>query len=114
MKFASDTATTFALPKGQTEGMVFDDAMPGLALRVRAGGSRAWVYQYKISRRNRRVTIGNANVISLAKARKRRLICMRKFALGRILPARKRRTAFVLVTRWRRHWPHTCHTSKPA
>ena len=50
--------------------MVFDDAMPGLALRIRAGGSRAWIYQYKVSRRNRRVTIGNAGVISLAKARK--------------------------------------------
>ena len=70
MKFTGDTAATFALPKGQTEGMVFDDAMPGLALRIRAGGSRAWIYQYKISRRNRRVTIGNASVVSLAKARK--------------------------------------------
>ena len=70
MKFTNDTAATFILPKGQVEGMVFDDAMPGLALRIRAGGSRAWIYQYKVSRRNRRVTIGNAGVISLAKARK--------------------------------------------
>jgi integrase len=70
MKFTQTTLMTLALPEGQAEAMMFDDDMPGLALRLRASGSRTWVYQYKVGRQNRRVTLGDAGVVSLAKARK--------------------------------------------
>ncbi len=70
MKLTAATLAELGPPKGQSEAMVFDDDMPGLALRLRASGTRTWVYQYKVGRQNRRVTIGDAGVISLAKARK--------------------------------------------
>lgn len=70
MKLNQTTVAEISPPPGQAEAMVFDDDMPGLGLRLRASGARVWVYQYKTGRRSRRVTIGNANVVSLAKARK--------------------------------------------
>ena len=70
MKLTATTLAELGPPKGQSEAMVFDDDMPGLALRLRASGTRTWVYQYKAGRQNRRVTLGDAAVVSLAKARK--------------------------------------------
>jgi hypothetical protein len=70
MKLRQATLAELGPPKGQSEAMMFDDDMPGLALRLRASGARTWVFQYKVGRQSRRVTIGNASVISLARARK--------------------------------------------
>jgi integrase len=70
MRLDQTTLARLAPPKGQSEAMVFDDDMPGLALRLRASGNRTWVFQYKIGRQNRRVTLGDVGVVSLAKARK--------------------------------------------
>jgi integrase len=70
MKLNQTTLAELTPPKGQSEAMVFDDDMPGLALRLRASGTRTWIYQYKVGRQNRRVTLGDAGVVSLAKARK--------------------------------------------
>jgi integrase len=70
MKFNTTTLAELGPPKGQVEAMVFDDDMHGLGLRLRASGARTWVFQYKAGRRSRRITIGDARVVSLAKARK--------------------------------------------
>jgi integrase len=55
---------------GKTELIAFDDDLPGLGLRIRAGGTRTWIFQYRIGRKTRRLTIGNAGIVSLARARK--------------------------------------------
>jgi integrase len=70
MKFTQTALTTISLPNGRSEAMLFDDDVPGLALRLRSSGARTWIYQYKVGRQNRRVTLGDAGVVSLAKARK--------------------------------------------
>jgi integrase len=70
VKLTPQTLVTLVPPSGQSEAVVFDDDMPGLGLRLRSSGTRTWIYQYKVARRGRRVTIGDAGVISLAKARK--------------------------------------------
>jgi integrase len=69
MKFRATTASTLELPAGRSEMIVFDDACPGLGLRIREGGSRNWIYQYKLASKQRRLTLGSAKAIDLTKAR---------------------------------------------
>ena len=57
------------LPAGKTEHVVFDQDLGRFGFRIRASGSRSWVYQCEIGRRNRRVTIGSVSAVSPARAR---------------------------------------------
>jgi integrase len=49
----------------------FDEEVPGLALRVTEHGVKSWTILYRHRSRLRRLTLGSAAVISLAKARER-------------------------------------------
>src|SRR6516164_10848349 len=69
MKFRATTASSLELPVGQSEVIFFDDACPGLGLRIREGGSRTWIFQYKLGSKQRRMTLGSAKAIDLTKAR---------------------------------------------
>jgi integrase len=57
------------LPGRRSEIIAFDDLQPGFGLRLRKGGTRAWVYQYKLGAKQRRITLGNAKTIKLEAAR---------------------------------------------
>jgi integrase len=57
------TAKTFHLAKldpGIVDKIFFDDELPGFGLRVRAGGSRSWVFQYALDEKQRRMSLGPA------------------------------------------------------
>jgi integrase len=69
MKLNSKTIVGIVLPAGKRELVVFDEDLPGFGLRVRDSGARSWIYQTKISGRNRRMTLGSANVVTAANAR---------------------------------------------
>jgi integrase len=63
-------------PSGNKETVAFDQGKPservaGLALRVRAEGSRRWVFHYRFGGKSQRITIGDASAWSLDKARAR-------------------------------------------
>ena len=49
--------------------IVFDDDLPGFGLRIRAGGKRVWIFQYKIGSQSRRVTLGGVTALTAARAR---------------------------------------------
>ena len=84
MQFATQKAVDgLTLPPGKSEVILFDDDLPGLGLRLRTGGSRVWVYQYKIGSRNRRMTLGVARVLSLVQARRMASELYAKVRLGR-------------------------------
>jgi integrase len=70
VKLTQAALGALALPPGKTEVIIFDDDMPGLGLRLRASGANVWVYQYKVGRQTRRVTLGDVRAITLARARK--------------------------------------------
>jgi integrase len=53
--------------KGQVEH--FDKGFPGLALRLSYGGSKSFIFFYRIGGRQRRMTLGTYPAISLADAR---------------------------------------------
>jgi integrase len=69
MKLTQKTIGGIRLPAGKSEHVVFDEDLPGFGLRIRGSGARSWVYQCKIGRRNRRVTIGSVSAVSPARAR---------------------------------------------
>ena len=82
MKLTRQTIDTLKLPPKKRDLIVFDDALPGFGLRMRAGGSRKWVVQYELDGRQRRLTIGSTAVFDLEKARKVAREILAKVRLG--------------------------------
>ena len=70
MELTPKVVAALTLPPGKTDVLFPDDAVPGLALRLRAGGNRGWTFQYRIGRKQRRMSLGDASAISLHAVRK--------------------------------------------
>lgn len=68
-KLTNDTVRT--LPVKGTDVVYPDQEVPGLYLRVRAGGSRTFIIQWRQGQFQRRSTIGKVGVLSLDEARKK-------------------------------------------
>jgi integrase len=69
MKLTTTTIRSIALPPGKTDKTFFDDDLPGFGVRLRAGGSRTWVIQYKIGNKHRRIPLGSVSALDPGKAR---------------------------------------------
>ena len=48
MKLTQKTVAALALLDGKSEAIFFDDDLPGFGVRIRVGGARTWVFQYKL------------------------------------------------------------------
>ncbi|MCA1474760.1 site-specific integrase [Bradyrhizobium sp. NBAIM08] len=60
MKLTAKGFGAARLKAGETDKIFFDDDIPGFGLRVRAGGSRSWVFQYALGDKQRRMSLGSA------------------------------------------------------
>src|ERR1041384_4060330 len=69
MKLTQATLPKIKLPAGKSEHIEWDADLAGFGLRIREGGSRNWIVQYKIGAKHRRVTIGSASLLSPEQAR---------------------------------------------
>ena len=69
MKTNAKNKLALALPEGKIETIVFDEDLPGFGLRLRAGGARTWIFQYKIGNQHRRITLGSLAALTPARAR---------------------------------------------
>lgn len=69
MKLTAKSVAALSLANSESEKIVWDDDVPGLGLRMRAGGSRNWVFQYKVGNKHRRMTLGALSALPLAAAR---------------------------------------------
>ena len=69
MKLTAGTIKSLALPAGKGETIVFDDDVPGFGLRLREGGSRSYIFQYKIGTKHRRIALGPVTAIDIGNAR---------------------------------------------
>jgi hypothetical protein len=69
MKLTPTTIRRLALPEGRLDKTFFDDELAGFGVRLRAGGSRAFVVQYKIGAKHRRMALGPVSALDLGKAR---------------------------------------------
>jgi integrase len=69
MKLTASAIRSLTLPKGKLDYIEFDDAIPGFGLRIRDGGSRTWIFQYKLGSKQRRIVLGKATALPADKAR---------------------------------------------
>jgi integrase len=69
MRLTAATVSNLRLDGGVTDRIIFDDDVPGFGIRVRSGGARTWIFQYKIGGKTRRLVLGQVSAIKLAKAR---------------------------------------------
>src|ERR1700722_5561119 len=69
VKFTEANVKSFKLPAGKADHIEFDETMPGFGLRVRSGGGKYYVAQYRVGTRSGRTTLGNASKVTLADAK---------------------------------------------
>jgi integrase len=70
MKLAKPNIAQLSLSEGNDDKIFFDDEVPGFGLRIRAGGKRTWIVQYRVGKLQRRITLGSVNTMDPDKARK--------------------------------------------
>jgi integrase len=71
MRLTDKAVAALTVPADRSEIIVFDEMLPGFGIRIRKGGSRRYVYQYKIGDINRRFTFKEADVIRARRAAER-------------------------------------------
>ena len=69
MKLTQTQIAKLELPRGKADAIFFDDEMPSFGLRIRAGGSRKFIVQYRQGGLQRRYTLGSTAVLTLEQAR---------------------------------------------
>jgi integrase len=83
MQLTAKAVAALQMPASKTDHIEWDDALPGFGYRLRAGAGgkvlRSWIAQYRRAGGTRRITLGNAAVLSAEQARKEA-----KKALGRV------------------------------
>jgi integrase len=58
MKLTGKVLESLVLPQGKIEAIYFDEDVPGYGCRLRAGGSRRAIFQYKLGNKQRRMVLG--------------------------------------------------------
>jgi hypothetical protein len=71
MRLTKINISKVSVPQGNNEIIEFDDSVPGFGLRIRVGGSRSWIFQYRLGNKQRRLSLGSASAITAANARAR-------------------------------------------
>jgi integrase len=67
MKLTAKGIRAAKLEPGKNDQLFWDDDIPGFGLRLRAGGSRGWVFQYALGDKQRRLSLGAATPESFTK-----------------------------------------------
>jgi integrase len=76
MKLTKAVVESLELPAGKKDYIAFDDTLPGFGVRIRAGGKRSYVVQYRSGHQQRRESLGDVRAVDIDEARraaKRRL-----------------------------------------
>jgi integrase len=97
MKLTAKTVASLELPPGKSDHIEWDDDVPGFGLRLRAGGSRGYVLQYKQGGQQRRISIGAVTAIDIGRARDTAKDIYAKVRLGQD-PAGAKAEARVMAT----------------
>jgi hypothetical protein len=82
VRLTKASVAKLSLPDGKSDLLVFDDDLAGFGLRLRSGGKRTWVAQYRLGTKQRRLSLGSAAAIDADEARKRAKAALSKVALG--------------------------------
>src|SRR5262249_15922993 len=71
MKLTETAIAKMILPPGKSDAIFFDDDMPRFGVRLRDGGSKKYIVQYRQGGAARRYTLGPTATLTLDEARKR-------------------------------------------
>ena len=82
MRLTKANVGRLTIPEGKTESIVFDEAMSGFGVRLRAGGKRTWIAQYRLGNKQRRLTLGTTETLDESEARRRAKTALSKVHLG--------------------------------
>src|SRR5262249_49663384 len=82
MKLTAKSIAGLQLPVGKTDHIAWDDDIPGFGLRMRAGGNRSYVFQFKLGGRQRRMALGTVTAIDIGQARETAKDLYAKVRLG--------------------------------
>ena len=83
MRLSAQSIARLRLEPGQGEKRFFDDALPGFGLRLRAGGKRTWIAQYRAADgKSKTFTIGPVEKVTADEARRRAREALATAALG--------------------------------
>jgi integrase len=69
VKLTARNIQTLSLPSGKVDHIEPDDQVPGFGVRMRAGGSKTWIFQYKVGSQQRRISLGAVSAIDVGRAR---------------------------------------------
>jgi integrase len=82
MKLTKSTVAKLQVPPGKSELIAFDAELPGFGVRLRAGGKRTWIAQYRLGTKQRRMTLGTLETVDEGEARRRAKAALAKVHLG--------------------------------
>ncbi len=91
MRFTQATIASLTIPPGKTELIIFDEELPRFGIRLRSGGKRTWIVQYRIGRKHRRLSLGPVEAMKLATARDEARRALAKVGLAMDPQAEKER-----------------------
>lgn len=110
MRLTKPAVARLSLPEGKQEAIYFDDLLPGFGVRLRAGGKKTWIVQYRVGHRQRRLTLGALAALDLDKARETARERLANVTLGtdpaaerKLARARANLTLGSIVTRYLAH-----------
>jgi integrase len=69
MLLTSEKVDTLKVEAGKADRFVWDDKVSGFGVRVHSGGKKTWIIQYRIGKRQRRLSLGSVDKMSADKAR---------------------------------------------
>src|SRR5262245_31924570 len=70
MQLTAATIRSLTPPAGKQDHIEWDDLCPGFGLRLRASGSRTFVFQYAVGGKQRRMSLGVVSAVPVGVARK--------------------------------------------
>lgn len=82
MKLSVKNSEGLKLPAKKTEHIFWDDDIAGFGLRLREGGSRNWIFQYRLGGKQRRISFGSASTLTAQKAREKAATLHAQVKLG--------------------------------
>jgi integrase len=82
MRLTKANVAKLALPAGKSELLVFDEALAGFGIRLRYGGKRTWIAQYRVGAKQRRLSLGSTETLDAEEARRRARSALSKVNLG--------------------------------
>jgi integrase len=83
MKLTKDEIANLKLKGKEKDKIYFDEEIPGFGIRIRVGGKRTWVVQYRHGGETRRISLGSVKVLGPEMARKAAKERLAEVTLGR-------------------------------